>query len=142
NKGAVTVIDLAKRRRIKEIPIAGFAFSVALSPDGTVVVYGADEGLMVHDLTTGKSAKSPMAGGAGMRFSPDGRQFVSNAAGTLSVLDSKSLGVIVEKRAIGVQAGLSEISKNGKRLVVNALKDGKPGFKVFSLPELELVHEN
>jgi WD40 repeat protein len=140
--GSVVVFDLANRKRIKEIPIetaSGFTHSVALSPDASVVVYDGDDALLFHDLKTGKTAKrdkGARAGEWGLRFSPDASYLVSSG----SVLDIKTFGVFVEKLDIG-SSGLTDISNDSKRFAVGTFKDAKSGFKVFSLPGLELIHE-
>src|SRR5947209_5458630 len=139
------VIDAAKRERVEEIPIPDHStFSVALSPDAGIVVYDGDDALLFHDLKTGKTAKRDKGsrrGASGLRFSPDGRYFISIVAGKLSVLDQKTFGVFAQEIDIG-NTGVTDISKDGKLLAVNAIKDGKPGFSVFRLPELQVIdHE-
>src|SRR5262249_3318321 len=140
--GNVVVFDLTNRKRIKEIPIetaSGFTHAIALAPDANVVVYDGDDALLFHDLKTGKTAKRDKGtrkGEWGLRFSPDARYLVS----TTSVLDIKTFGVFVEKLDID-GSGQTEVSKDSKRLAVSTFKNAKSGFKVFSLPELKLVHE-
>jgi len=137
--GKVVVIHIDKPERVKEISIQS-TYSVALSPDAGIVVYAADGALVFHDLKTDKTERKPSGPASGLRFSPDGRYFVSIAARKLTVMDQKTFGVFANELDVGNQ-GLTDISSDSKRLVANAVTDGKPGFRVFQLEGLKIIHE-
>lgn len=55
-------------------------------------------------------------------------------------MDQKTFGVFANELEVGNQ-GLTDISSDSKRLAVNAVTDGKPGFQGLELDGLKTVHE-
>ncbi len=146
SQGSIMVVDLAGRKRIKDIPIqskSSFTFSLALSADGKTLVYGSDGTMRFHDLDTDKTdtiAGAEKTGIFGMRFTPDGRYLISTADDILSIRDANTRA-IVDKRYIG-SFGLTDISRDSKRLVVGSVEKQEPSymFSVFNLPKGDLVY--
>jgi RNA polymerase sigma factor (sigma-70 family) len=79
------LFDLTTGKMLRQFPSSSFVFSLAFSPDDTVLAAGtSDPCLTLWDVATGKpTAPSTGAGGhmSGLRFAADGKQLLNIADG-------------------------------------------------------------
>lgn len=97
--GTVSVIDLATRRKLRDLPVGGRPEGIAVSPDGRTLWVADLDGARVQVFATNRveqGAPKPLAviptGGRPIRvlLSPDGRLAVTSnfLDGTLTVIDA------------------------------------------------------
>ncbi len=149
---ATRVMELPGRKTIAEFNPKYIQLGGALSPDGTTLVYGDEDGLIFRDVRAGKAELAVKAVKdhlyTGIKFSSDGRyvtaiHYDNRNPGNgmrLVILNARTRATIATKDIEG-PAGTSDISHDSKSVVVvGGTKNGKPAWYSFSLPEGNLVH--
>jgi len=92
----VTVIDVAQRQVIDEIPVPPSPDAIAPSPDGTRVYLTTDDGLAIIDTASNEIASTLdlVAHAHVVSVSPDGaRLYVATTASAFYAIDAESLAV-------------------------------------------------
>jgi serine/threonine protein kinase/WD40 repeat protein len=91
DRGRLGVTDLRDPSRAVELAAHPGADRLALSPDGLLLATGTARGtgVMIWDVARGRLARAlPVAGGADVRFSPDGRTLVTGSGAEYVLWDT------------------------------------------------------
>lgn len=95
-QGTVAVVDVQRWQVVRTIAAhtPGFVAGIAISPDGTLVASGAQDGVAVHELATGRRRYGLNRGSkfvVGVAFSPDGRLLAAGFSdGSAVLLDART----------------------------------------------------
>jgi WD40 repeat protein len=136
NNYAVTVLDLATRRRVREITVESDSRYAAFSPDGktlAVKFHPNDERKGVHllSLETGKTIRvfSEVVEAAGMEFSPDGKTLAVKENAVVTFWDIASGKRLQRFAALEGYSDTMAFSPDGKRFAARA---GYGGIQVLA----------